>query len=169
MIGSLVAGCVSKSAEHHTSDKKGYVLKPGEGEIAFLDDGLSILKASEKSGSQGGIVVYDEMPENGTSGIHYHVNADEFFYVLEGKGRILVGDEEFEVEEGYFIFVPVGSDHRVTSSADDPLKLVYFLDQPGLAAQFREEARLNLDRSNMTVEEFNEIVKKYGSVYKTFD
>ena len=130
---------------------------------------MVIVKASPESGTRGSVMVYDEMPKNATSGIHYHIESDEFFYVIEGKGRILVGTEESTIEPGYFIFVPAGEDHRITSSIDDPLKVIYFVDKPGLAAQFREEGRLHLDRSKMTVEEFNEIVTKYGTVYKTFD
>jgi mannose-6-phosphate isomerase-like protein (cupin superfamily) len=164
-----VSGCVQpKPQTKEDIDQKGYVLKPNEGEIIF-DDEMLLVKASPKSGTQGSVMVYDEMPKNGTSGIHYHVESDEFFYVLGGKGRILVGEEEKAIETGYFIFVPAGEDHRITSSVDDPLKVIYFVDKPGLAAQFREEGRLQLDRSKMTVEEFNEIVMKYGTVYKTFN
>ena len=63
--------------------RKGYVLKPGEGEPSPP----GIIKASPRSGTQGSVMVYDEMPEGSTSGLHYHVKADEFFYVLKGRGQ----------------------------------------------------------------------------------
>ena len=65
---------------------------------------------------------------------------------------------------GDTVVVLVGEDHRITSSEDDPLTVVYFLDRPGLEEQFR----LKLDRKTMTLEEFNAIVEKFGTVYKSF-
>jgi hypothetical protein len=43
--------------------------------------------------------------------------------------------------------------------------VIFVVDRPGLDEQFR----LALDRTNMTVEEFNAIVEQYGTVYKTFN
>jgi len=168
LLGSLIFSC-QQSSNQESILHKGYVLKPGEGEIITFEDGFVTIKASTKSGTQGSTMVYDEMPPNATSGIHYHLGTDEFFYVLEGDGKILIGQEETDIHQGYFVFVPVGEDHRITSSSEDPVKVIYFVDKPGLAEQFREEAHLKLDRTKMTVDEFNEIVIKYGSVYKTFD
>jgi mannose-6-phosphate isomerase-like protein (cupin superfamily) len=102
------------------------------------------------------------MTPSSTSGIHLHLEADEFFYVL---GHMRLGSEDHEIGAGNMIFVPVGTDHRITSSNEDPLHVIFIVDRPGLAEQFR----LGLDRTRMTVEEFNTIVEKYGSIYKTFD
>jgi len=167
----LMFGCNEQNHEmKEVTGQSGYVLKPKEGEIIYFDqDDLVIVKASPVSGTQGSEMIYDEMPKGGTSGIHYHIESDELFYVIEGKGRILLGKEENEIKPGYFVFVPANEDHRITSSSDEPLKVIYFLDKPGLASQFREEAKLQLDRNKMTIEEFNAIVKKHGTVYKTFD
>ena len=80
---------------------------------------------------------------------------DEFFYVLQGRGTIRIGNENTVIEAGDTVVVLVGEDHRITSSEDDPLTVVYFLDRPGLEEQFR----LKLDRETMTLEEFNAIVR----------
>ena len=145
----------------------GYVLKPGEGEDT-VGDGSSITKASPRSGTQGVVFVEDKMPSAGTSGIHKHLEADEFFYVVTGSGRILLGDEEHEIGPGDFVFVPVSSYHRIASSKDNPLHVIFVVDRPGLDEQFRLEFQ-GLDRTKMTVEEFNDVVRQYGTVYRTFD
>lgn len=145
----------------------GYILKPGQGEDT-AGDGSSIIKASPMTGTQGVVFVDDKMQPAGTSGIHEHLEADEFFYVLEGSGRMLLGDEEHMIQAGDFVFVPVATNHRVSSSADDPLHVLFIVDRPGLDEQFRLELQ-GLDRSEMTVEEFNKVVRQYGTVYKTFD
>ena len=157
MLGTPVA---AHEKGHAQQEQHGYVLKPGEGEII---DGR-IIKASPKSGTRGSVLVYDEMPAGSTSGVHYHLKADEIFYVLEGLGTITLGDQNTPVEPGDTIFVPVGQDHKITSSKARPLKVIFFLDKPGLEEQFR----LKLDRGTMTVEQFNAIVEKYGTIYKTF-
>ena len=125
-------------------------------------------KASPKTGTQGVVFVDDKMPPSGTSGIHRHLTADEFFYVLDGSGKMLLDDEEHKIEAGDFVFVPFNTDHRITSSKEDPLHVIFVVDRPGLDEQFRAEFE-GLDRTKMTVDEFNEVVRQYGNVYKTFD
>ncbi len=153
-------------AAHQPSTSRGYVLKYGEGEdTSPAGDGSYITKASPRTGTQGAVMFYDEETAGETSGIHYHTKADEFFYVLEGRGTIMIGDQETLIEAGDTIVVLVGEDHRITSSDDDPLRIVYLLDKPGLEEQFR----LKLDRTKMTLDEFNKIVEKFGTVYKSFE
>ena len=108
------------------------------------------------------------MPPSSTSGMNVHLEADEFFYVLDGSGRIHLGLDEYEIAGGDTIFVPVGTDHKITSSDDIPLHVIYLVDRPGHDEQFRLEFQ-GLDRTKMTIAEFNAIVGKYGTVYKTFD
>ena len=168
----LTAPALAHDADHHergeiTDAPKGYVLKPGEGEDP-VGDGLDFIKASPSTGTQGTVFVEARERPGSTSGVHVHLVADEFFYVLGGRGRILLGEEETEITTGDMIFVPVGIDHRVTSSQDDPLHIIFILDRPGLDEQFRLEAK-SLDRTKLTLEEFNKITRKYGTVYKSFD
>lgn len=150
-----------------SSGTGGYVLGPEEGEDT-VGDGSSLIKASPRTGTQGAVFVVDRMPPSSTSGIHRHLEADEFFYVLQGTGRIRLGSQEHEIGPGDTIFVPVGTNHRITSSESDPLHVIFVVDRPGLDKQFRAEFE-GLDRTKMTVEEFNAVVEKYGTVYETFD
>ena len=170
LIGSLallfcvISAYANDSDPHHadSEDRHGYVLKPGEGE----DDGFGgLIKASPKTGTQGVVWIEDRMPPSASSGIHLHLEADEFFYVLDGTGRFRLAAEEHQIGAGDMIFVPLKTEHRVTSSKDDPLHVIFIVDRPGLGEQFR----MGLDRTKMTLEEFNAIVEKYGTVYKTFD
>ncbi len=167
LLISVVPAYADDAEPGHTDmqGKHGYVLKPGEGE----PDGFGgLIKASPKTGTQGVVFVEDRMPPSSTSGIHVHLEADEFFYVLEGTGHIRLGHDEHEVSAGDTIFVPVGTDHRITSSQENPLHVIFIVDRPGLDEQFRLEFG-GLDRTKMTIDEFNAIVEKYGTVYKTFD
>ena len=158
---------VAESGGDMSERRQGYVLKPGEGEDT-IGDGSSLIKASPKTGTQGVVFVEDKMPPSSTSGVHVHLEADEFFYVLEGTGHVRLGLDEHEISAGDTIFVPVGTDHKITSGSDIPLHVIFIVDRPGLDEQFRLEFQ-GLDRTKMTIDEFNAIVEEYGTVYKTFD
>ncbi len=176
LLAATTLGCVETDAGEPESSEtnaiasenghSGYVLKYGEGENSSPPGGGHyITKASPRTGTQGAVMFYDEETPGETSGVHYHTQADEFFYVVQGRGTITLGGQDTVIEAGDTIVVLVGEDHRITSSEDDPLRVVYFLDRAGLEEQFR----LKLDRAGMTLEEFNVIVREFGTVYKSFE
>src|ERR1051325_9026934 len=44
--------------------------------------------------------------------LHYHQRTDEIYYVLEGAGRMQLGDEEIELRKDVTVYVPRGLKHR---------------------------------------------------------
>src|SRR2546422_7836190 len=44
--------------------------------------------------------------------LHYHERTDEIYYVLDGAGRMRVGDEEVELHKDVVVYVPRGVKHR---------------------------------------------------------
>ncbi|HEU0010163.1 MAG TPA: cupin domain-containing protein [Verrucomicrobiae bacterium] len=44
--------------------------------------------------------------------LHYHERTDEIYYVLDGAGRMRVGDEEIELRKDVTVYVPRGMKHR---------------------------------------------------------
>jgi mannose-6-phosphate isomerase-like protein (cupin superfamily) len=55
---------------------------------------------------------------------HQHKVHSESIYVLEGAGRMTVGDSIFNIQSGTFIAVPSGTYHSVTVTSDIPLKVL---------------------------------------------
>lgn len=51
---------------------------------------------------------------------------DEVYYVVSGRGAILVRDENREVEAGTLIFVPALLEHRFHSITEDLRVIVFF-------------------------------------------
>jgi quercetin dioxygenase-like cupin family protein len=47
---------------------------------------------------------------------HAHEIQCRFYLVLEGSGRVWVGDEQKEVEKGTVIWVPSGHTHRIVNT-----------------------------------------------------
>jgi mannose-6-phosphate isomerase-like protein (cupin superfamily) len=51
---------------------------------------------------------------------------DEVYYIVSGRGTILVGDENQEVEAGSLVFVPAHLEHRFHSITEDLRVIVFF-------------------------------------------
>src|SRR5664279_6380004 len=44
--------------------------------------------------------------------LHFHEKTDEFYYVIEGKGTMVLDDEVIELHEGVVVYVPRGVRHK---------------------------------------------------------
>ena len=44
--------------------------------------------------------------------LHYHEQTDEFYYVIDGTGTMVLDDEEIELHPGVVVYVPRGVRHK---------------------------------------------------------
>jgi mannose-6-phosphate isomerase-like protein (cupin superfamily) len=44
--------------------------------------------------------------------LHYHERTDEFYYIIDGEGTMLLDDEEIELHRGVVVYVPRGVKHK---------------------------------------------------------
>lgn len=44
--------------------------------------------------------------------LHFHERTDEFYYVIDGQGRMRVDDDEIELHKGVVVYVPRGVKHK---------------------------------------------------------
>jgi mannose-6-phosphate isomerase-like protein (cupin superfamily) len=44
--------------------------------------------------------------------LHYHERTDEFYYVIAGRGTMVLDGEEIELHEGVVVYVPRGVKHK---------------------------------------------------------
>jgi mannose-6-phosphate isomerase-like protein (cupin superfamily) len=63
------------------------------------------------------------------------------FYVLEGRCRIIVGDEEEELHPGTAAWGPPFVLHQLTNSGDGQCKILWVLSPPGREAAIIEGSR----------------------------
>lgn len=56
--------------------------------------------------------------------MHRHDDTEQVFYILEGRGRLEVGEagSAFEVAPGDVVRIPVGTDHRIHCLGDQALR-----------------------------------------------
>ena len=61
---------------------------------------------------------------------HKHEDHEEIYYIIKGKGKIRIGDEESKFREGDIIYIPEKIIHTITNDHDD--EMVEFLAFGGL-------------------------------------
>ena len=153
----LLAGSPSIPVQENEG---GFVLKAGEGER--LGPGR-LIKASPKSGTQGGVILLDRLRPGFETTFHVHTVSDEFFYVVSGTGFAEIGERKTRIGPGDFIFVRAGTEHNMSVSEDGPMELLFFFDKPGAAEWFREAHEKFFSKGlPLSVDDCNRIGRQYN-------
>ena len=67
----------------------------------------------------------DNLVESGiTTEPHEHQGIEEVYYIINGKGKARVGEEEREIREGDAIYIPPGEVHSLTNMGSHPLRFI---------------------------------------------
>jgi mannose-6-phosphate isomerase-like protein (cupin superfamily) len=56
---------------------------------------------------------------------HGHNIIDETFYFIEGKGKIIIDDKEYEASEGSVFLIEPGEMHNIKNDSAKPLKVIF--------------------------------------------
>jgi len=59
--------------------------------------------------------------------VHAHAGEDKIYYVLEGRGSFVVGEETKEHGERQIVFAPAGAPHGVKNTSDGKLTMLVFM------------------------------------------
>ena len=65
-----------------------------------------------------------------TQKTHVHSEQDKFYFVLEGKGEFVVGQETQEASVGCVVWAAAGIAHGVTNAGKQPLVLLVGIAPP---------------------------------------
>lgn len=63
-------------------------------------------------------------------GAEVHEGHDQFFRIEEGRGRVTIDDNSYEVEDDDAIIVPAGARHNVVNTGSEPLRLYTLYGPP---------------------------------------
>ena len=74
--------------------------------------------------------------------LHRHANEDESWYVIDGRLRFRLGDEEHEAATGSYVYVPRGVPHAFVNSGDAPARILVSFTPSGIEAFFDRFAQL---------------------------
>jgi mannose-6-phosphate isomerase-like protein (cupin superfamily) len=64
------------------------------------------------------------LPVDRETALHHHRQTEEIYYLLEGTGRMRVGDEIREVAAGDAVAIPPGAVHQITNTGRVTLKFL---------------------------------------------
>ncbi|HEV7844471.1 MAG TPA: cupin domain-containing protein, partial [Pyrinomonadaceae bacterium] len=55
---------------------------------------------------------------------HHHLETEEIYYILQGRGRMTIGDEVREVAAGDAVFIPLKQTHALENTGDEAILLL---------------------------------------------
>jgi mannose-6-phosphate isomerase-like protein (cupin superfamily) len=79
----------------------------------------------EKSPSKNLKMGYTTVYANGKTTGHSHEDHEEVYYVIQGRGKMVVGDSEYEIKTGDALYVPFGLFHTTYNTGILPLQLLW--------------------------------------------
>ena len=71
--------------------------------------------------TMGHTIIY---PTGRTTG-HAHDDREEVYYILSGKGKMIVGDDEFPIKAGDALYVPPGEFHATYNTGIQTMAIVW--------------------------------------------
>lgn len=60
----------------------------------------------------------------GSTAKHYHPKTEEVYYITAGCGRMILGDEEFDVGIGDAVAIPPGVPHKIFNTGELTLRIL---------------------------------------------
>lgn len=90
---------------------------------------MKVKEIRENLGSRDGthrvLGVWDTALQPGTMlDPHMHPDVEEVYYILEGEGEILVGEETRVVRSGQLVYIPPKQLHTIRPASDKPLRWI---------------------------------------------
>jgi mannose-6-phosphate isomerase-like protein (cupin superfamily) len=81
-------------------------------------------------------------------GSEIHSENDQFFRIDAGKGKAVVNETEYEIEDGDAVIVPKGAEHNIINTSDSEDLKFYTIYAPshhkdGIVRETKEEAMAN--------------------------
>ncbi len=83
-----------------------------------------------------------ELEPGFSSNEHVHDSQEEVFYCERGHGRIRVGDEVQDVEEGDVVYVPAGQRHQLINRGTEIFRTINVVSPPFVPERFRADHNL---------------------------
>jgi quercetin dioxygenase-like cupin family protein len=139
----------------------------GEHLLHFRDQGNIFIKLGSATGSQNLALGTQQVMVGIGIPVHRHFNVDEVFYVLEGRGTLILNDVRHVLEKGAAVFISRNAWHGF-ENPEHELLLLWVVTPAGLDGFFRETCNPpGAPRKQLSLERIKEIaIKKYGTEYR---
>lgn len=121
---------ISDKKGHHVNIEKETIDNKDYRRVLYTGENLQLVLMSLKPGEEIG----KEM----------HPTIDQFFRFEEGKGKVFINENEYNVKDGDSVIIPAGSEHNIINIGKDDLKLYTIYTPPnhqdGVVFKTKEEA-----------------------------
>jgi len=118
-----------------------FALAAGEGETTWFLQNRMTVKATAESTNGGFGLVESWIPVGHSPPLHVHRREDEAFYVLEGRIRFRIGDEELLADAGSFVFAPRDVPHTFVVEGESTAHVLTLLTPGGGERFFLDAGR----------------------------
>ena len=81
-------------------------------------------------GSTNLAITWVECGPNSQQPLHSHLDSEQAYVIVRGRGEMIVGDERQEVGPGAMILIPPGTDHAIRNPSDQTLVYVSAASPP---------------------------------------
>ena len=94
-------------------------------EDGWVDMDVRWLLTRETVGAEHSVFGITVFPPGSKHDIHRHPNAEEFEYLVSGRGIARVGDADVELGPGEVVFVPTNDYHGFENTGDEPVFMIW--------------------------------------------
>ena len=121
----------------------GYML-PSRGGMQIPAIGLGITMKTDGASTRQAYSLFEYAVPAETSGPppHLHTREDESFVCLTGRLDVTLGDQEYVLEPGDYLFLPRNVVHTFRNSADVESRVISVVSPAGLEAYYQALAEL---------------------------
>lgn len=101
-----------------------------------------------------------ETPPSATNDVHAHAAYDESEYVLTGRREIVVEDQRWEAESGFFALAPRHARHGMRTIGSSPSRWLHFFSPAQIERYFVERERMRA--AGASTEALRALSGRYG-------
>jgi mannose-6-phosphate isomerase-like protein (cupin superfamily) len=121
----------------------GYLLPSREGtQIPAIGLGITMKTNGESTRRAYSLFEYAVPAETSGPPAHLHTREDESFVCLAGRLDVTLGDQEYVLEPGDYLFLPRNIVHTFRNSADVEARVISVVSPAGLEAYYQALADL---------------------------
>lgn len=121
----------------------GYLLPNREGrQIPAIGLGITMKANGESTKDAYSLFEYAVPPETSGPPPHLHTREDESFICLDGRLDVMLGGEDFVLEQGDYLFLPRDVVHTFRNSSKSEARVISVVSPAGLEAYYQALADL---------------------------
>src|SRR6201991_4095830 len=140
VLGALAMPVVTIALHVQSRIGKGFFVASGKDRAAaplVLCEGDTFYSKISTSDTDGSLYVYESTRINpGGPPLHVHYDQDEWWYILQGKFMIKVGDQVYDVQAGDSVFGPRKVPHCFAKVGEGEAKMLMLFSPAGTMEAF---------------------------------